>query len=87
MQQKILASEIVIQQTLKNASKTSIEPHEGVSSRVTPTTPIKSQQSEIRPPSVDVKIDVSQHPQKLPTNEQDWRSQYEAWKAQKNILW
>lgn len=85
VQQKILASEIIIQQTLKNASKTSIEPHEGVSSRVTPTTPIKSQQSEIRPPSVDVKIDVSQHPQKLPTNEQDWRSQYEAWKAQKNI--
>ena len=85
VQQKILESEIVIQQTLKNASKTSIEPHKDISARVTPPTPIKSQQSEIRPSSVDVKIDVSQHPQKPPTDKQDWRSQYEAWKAQKNI--
>ena len=84
VQQKILASEIVIQQTLKNASKTSIEPHKDISARVTPSTPEKSQQREIRPSSVDVKIDVSQHPQKSPTDEQDWRSQYEAWKAQKN---
>lgn len=84
VQQKILASEIVIQQTLKNTSKTPIEPHKDISARVTPPTPIKSQQSEIIPPSVDVKIDISQHPQKTPTNEQDWRSQYEAWKAQKN---
>lgn len=85
MQQKILASEIVIQRTLKNASKTPIEPHKDISARVTSPAPIKSQQSEIRPPSVDVRIDVSQHPQKPPTDEQDWRSQYEAWKAQKNI--
>ena len=84
VQQKILASEIVIQQTLKNASKTSIEPHKDISARVTSPTPIKSQKSEIRPPSVDVRIDVSQHPQKPPTDEQDWRSQYEVWKAQKN---
>ena len=84
MQQKILASEIVIQQTLKNTSKTPIEPHKDISARVTPPTPIKSQQSEIIPPSVDVKIDISQHPQKPPTDKQDWRSQYEAWKAQKN---
>ena len=84
VQQKILASEIVIQRTLKNASKTSIEPHKDISARVTSPTPIKSQQSEIRPSSVDVKIDVSQNPQKTLTNEQDWRSQYEAWKAQKN---
>ena len=83
-QEKILESEIVIQQTLKNASKTPIEPHKDISARVTSPTPIKSQKSEIRPPSVDVRIDVSQHPQKPPTNEQDWRSQYEAWKAQKN---
>ena len=85
VQQKILASEIVIQRTLKNASKTPIEPHKDISARVTSPAPIKSQQSEIRPPSVDVRIDVSQHPQKPPTDEQDWRSQYEAWKAQKNI--
>ena len=85
VQQKILASEIVIQRTLKNAYKTSIEPHRNSLARVTPNTYIKSQQSEIRPSSVDVKIDVSQHTQKSPTNEQDWRSQYEAWKAQKNI--
>jgi hypothetical protein len=84
MQKKILESEIVIQQTLKNASKTSIEPHKDISARVTSPTPIKSQKSEIRPPSVDVRIDVSQHPQKPPTDEQDWRSQYEVWKAQKN---
>ena len=84
MQQKILASEIVIQRTLKNASKTPIEPHKDISARVTSPTPIKSQKSEIRPPSVDVRIDVSQHPQKPPTDEQDWRSQYEVWKAQKN---
>ena len=84
MQKKILESEIVIQQTLKNASKTPIEPHKDISARVTSPTPIKSQQSEIRPPSVDVRIDVSQHPQKPPTDEQDWRSQYEVWKAQKN---
>ena len=84
MQEKILESEIVIQQTLKNASKTSVEERNGISDRVTPSTPKKSQQSEIRPPSVDVRIDVSQHPQKTPTDEQDWRSQYEVWKAQKN---
>ena len=84
MQEKILESEIVIQQTLKNASKTLIEPRKSISARVTPPTPIKSQKSEIRPPSVDVRIDVSQHPQKPPTDEQDWRSQYEVWKAQKN---
>nr|WP_312524187.1 MobQ family relaxase [Moraxella sp. CTOTU47724] len=84
MQKKILESEIVIQQTLKNASKTPIEPHKDISARVTSPTPIKSQKSEIRPPSVDVRIDVSQHPQKPPTDEQDWRSQYEVWKAQKN---
>ena len=84
MQQKILASEIVIQRTLKNASKTPIEPHKDISARVTSPTHIKSHQSEIRPPSVDVRIDVSQHPQKPPTDEQDWRSQYEVWKAQKN---
>ena len=83
-QEKILESEIVIQQTLKNASKTPIEPHKDISARVTSPTPIKSQKSEIRPPSVDVRIDVSQHPQKPPTDEQDWRSQYEVWKAQKN---
>ncbi|TGP40781.1 hypothetical protein EN873_46110, partial [bacterium M00.F.Ca.ET.230.01.1.1] len=85
MQQKILASEIVIQQTLKNAPKTSIEPHKCVSDRITPSTPIKSYQSEIRPPSVDVKLDNPQDPKNSPRNEQDWRSQYEAWKAQKNI--
>ena len=84
VQEKILESEIVIQQTLKNASKTSVEERNGISDRVTPSTPKKSQQSEIRPPSVDVRIDVSQHPQKTPTDEQDWRSQYEVWKAQKN---
>lgn len=84
MQEKILESEIVIQQTLKNASKTSIEPHKDISARVTPPTPIKSQQSEIRPSSVDVKLDNPQDPQKSSTNGQDWRSQYEAWKAQKN---
>ena len=84
VQQKILASEIVIQQTLKNASKTLIEPRKSISARVTPPTPIKSQQSENRTPSVDVKLDNPQDPQKPPTNEQDWRSQYEAWKAQKN---
>ena len=84
MQQKILASEIVIQRTLKNASKTSIEAHNVISARVTPPTPTKSQQRENIPSSVDVKLDVSQHPQKPSTNEQDWRSQYEAWKAQKN---
>lgn len=84
MQKKILESEIVIQQTLKNASKTPIEQHKDISARVTSPTPIKSQKSEIRPPSVDVRIDVSQHPQKPPTDEQDWRSQYEVWKAQKN---
>ena len=71
MQQKILASEIVIQRTLKNASKTPIEPHKDISARVTSPAPIKSQQSEIRQPSVDVRIDVSQHPQKPPTDEQD----------------
>ena len=85
MQQKILASEIVIQRTLKNASKTPIEPHKDISARVTSPTPTKSQQRENIPSSVDVKLDVSQHPQKPSTNEQDWRSQYEAWKAQKNI--
>ena len=74
----------MIQQTLKNASKTPIEPHKDISARVTSPTPIKSQKSEIRPPSVDVKLDNPQDPQKPPTNEQDWRSQYEAWKAQKN---
>ena len=84
VQQKILASEIVIQQTLKNASKTSIEPHKDISARVTSPTPIKSQQSENRTPSVDVKLDNPQKSQKSPTNGQDWRSQYEAWKAQKN---
>ena len=84
MQQKILASEIVIQRTLKNASKTPIEPHKDISARVTSPTPTKSQQRENIPSSVDVKLDVSQHPQKPSTNEQDWRSQYEAWKAQKN---
>lgn len=84
MQQKILASEIVIQRTLKNASKTPIEPHKDISARVTSPTPIKSHQSEIRPPSVDDKSDISQHPKNSPRNEQDWRSQYEAWKAQKN---
>ena len=84
VQQKILASEIVIQQTLKNASKTPIEPHKDISARVTSPTPIKSQKSEIRPPSVDVKLDNPQDPQKSSTNGQDWRSQYEAWKAQKN---
>ena len=83
-QEKILESEIVIQQTLKNASKTSIEARNGISARVTSSNPTKSQQRENRPPSVDVKLDNPQHPQKLPTNEQDWRSQYEAWKAQKN---
>ena len=85
MQQKILASEIVIQRTLKNASKTPIEPHKDISARVTSPTPIKSHQSEIRPPIVDDKSDISQHPKNSPRNEQDWRSQYEAWKAQKNI--
>ena len=84
MQEKILESEIVIQQTLKNASKTSVEERNGISDRVTPSTPKKSQQRENIPSSVDVKLDVSQHPQKPSTNEQDWRSQYEAWKAQKN---
>ena len=84
VQQKILASEIVIQRTLKNASKTPIEPHKDISARVTSPTPTKSQQRENIPSSVDVKLDVSQHPQKPSTNEQDWRSQYEAWKAQKN---
>jgi hypothetical protein len=84
VQQKILESEIVIQQTLKNASKTSVETRNGISARVTPTTYIKSQQSEIRPSSVDVKLDNPQDPQKSSTNGQDWRSQYEAWKAQKN---
>ena len=85
MQQKILASEIVIQRTLKNASKTPIEPHKDISARVTSPTPIKSHQSEIRPPVVDDKSDISQHPKNSPRNEQDWRSQYEAQKAQKNI--
>lgn len=84
VQQKILASEIVVQQTLKNASKTSLEAHKYVSARVSSPTSIKSQQRENRPPSVDVKLDNPQDLQKLPTNEQDWRSQYEAWKAQKN---
>lgn len=84
MQKKILESEIVIQQTLKNASKTLIEPRKSISARVTPPTPIKSQQSENRTPSVDVKLDNPQKSQKSPTNGQDWRSQYEAWKAQKN---
>ena len=84
LQQKILASEITIQQALKNAYKTPIEPHKEVSARVTSSTLIKSHQSEIRPPSVDVKLDNPQDPQKSPTNGQDWRSQYEAWKAQKN---
>ena len=85
VQQKILASEIVIQQTLKNASKTSIEPHKDISARVTTPTPIKSQQSEIRPPSVDVKLDNPQKSQKSPTNGQDWRSQYEAWRGRHRI--
>ena len=84
-QEKILESEIVIQQTLKNASKTPIEPHKDISARVTSPTPTKSQQRENRPPSVDVKLDNPQNSQKSPTNGQDWRSQYEAWKAQKNI--
>ena len=84
VQQKILESEIVIQQTLKNASKTSVEECNGISDRVTPSTPKKSQQRENIPPSVDVKLDNPQDPQKSPTNGQDWRSQYEAWKAQKN---
>ena len=83
-QEKILESEIVIQRTLKNASKTSLEAHKYVSARVASPTSIKSQQRENRPPSVDVKLDNPQDLQKLPTNEQDWRSQYEAWKAQKN---
>ena len=83
-QEKILESEIVIQQTLKNASKTPIEPHKDISARVTSPTPTKSQQRENRPPSVDVKLDNPQNSQKSPTNGQDWRSQYEAWKAQKN---
>ena len=85
VQEKILESEIVIQQTLKNASKTSIEPHKDISARVTPPTPKKSQQRENIPSSVDVKLDNPQDPQKSSTNGQDWRSQYEAWKAQKNI--
>ena len=85
VQQKILASEIVIQQTLKNASKTSVEERNGISDRVTPSTPKKSQQRENIPSSVDVKLDNPQDPQKSSTNGQDWRSQYEAWKAQKNI--
>lgn len=84
VQQKILASEIIIQQTLKNTSKTFIEPHKDISARVTSPTPIKSQQSEIRPTSVGVKLDNPQDSQKSPINGQDWRSQYEAWKAQKN---
>ena len=85
MQKKILESEIVIQQTLKNASKTSVEERNGISDRVTPSTPKKSQQRENIPSSVDVKLDNPQDPQKSSTNGQDWRSQYEAWKAQKNI--
>ena len=85
VQQKILESEIVIQQTLKNASKTSVEERNGISDRVTPSTPKKSQQRENIPSSVDVKLDNPQDPQKSSTNGQDWRSQYEAWKAQKNI--
>ena len=85
VQEKILESEIVIQQTLKNASKTSVEERNGISDRVTPSTPKKSQQRENIPSSVDVKLDNPQDPQKSSTNGQDWRSQYEAWKAQKNI--
>ena len=83
-QEKILESEIVIQQTLENTSKTSVEARNGISDKVTPSTPTKSQQRENRPPSVDVKLDNPQNSQKSPTNGQDWRSQYEAWKAQKN---
>lgn len=85
MQEKILESEIVIQQTLENTSKTSVEARNGISDRVTLSTPTKSQQRENRTPSVDVKLDNPQKSQKSPTNGQDWRSQYEAWKAQKNI--
>ena len=85
VQEKILESEIVIQQTLKNASKTSVEPCKGISARVTSSTHKKSQQRENIPSSVDVKLDNPQDPQKSSTNGQDWRSQYEAWKAQKNI--
>lgn len=83
-QEKILESEIVIQQTLENTSKTSVEARNGISDKVTPSTPTKSQQRENRPPSFDVKLDNPQNSQKSPTNGQDWRSQYEAWKAQKN---
>lgn len=81
---RILCWPLVIQQTLKNASKTSIEARNGISDRVTPSTSTKSQQRENRPPSVDVKLDNPQNSQKSPTHGQDWRSQYEAWKAQKN---
>lgn len=84
VQEKILENEIVIQQTLKNASKTSVEERNGISDRVTPSTPKKSQQRENIPSSVDVELDNPQDPQKSSTNGQDWRSQYEAWKAQKN---
>lgn len=48
----------------------------------------KSQQKPLRrennPPSVDEKITESPNPQKALSNDEDWRLQYEAWKAQKN---
>ena len=44
----------------------------------------KTPQSENRPPSVDKKIVESPQTQNTLSNSDDWRLQYEAWKAQKN---
>ena len=71
-------------ETVKNPSKEPLETQKENLARVAPSQPKTHLQSANSPNNVDVKITAMADSEKDPNNQQDWRLQYEAWKAQKN---
>lgn len=81
-------SEIVVSEpkidTVKNALKEPLEAQKEKMAMVVPPQAQNHLQGENSPSVVDVKTTVADNNEKDLTNQQDWRLQYEAWKAQKN---
>ena len=82
-QQTITVNNPKIELPLKRTEKP-IEPLQNDLATLVPKPQQKPLQRENNPPSVDEKITESPTPQKALPNSEDWRLQYEAWKAQKN---
>lgn len=71
-------------ETVKKPPKEPLEARQENSARVAPTQVQNRLESENGPTSVNVEMTTRGNNQKSSTNKQDWRVEYEAWKAQKN---